>query len=60
VWCYACKNHSKDIPSEFLDVAVQLKKEYKHVVYCQKEKTLIVANDNMYIDKSRECGGFER
>ena len=60
VWCYACVNHSKNIPNELLEVAMQLSKEYKHIIYCCKQNCLVVANDNMYADKSKECEWFER
>jgi len=59
-WCYACRNHSKEIPEEFRETYNLLSKEYKHVVYCKKLNTLIVANDDMWIDKVDTCEGFER
>jgi len=58
-WCYACKNHSKEIPSELKEVHDLLSKEYRHIIYCKKQNALVVANDDMWIDKTTECPGFE-
>ena len=61
-WCYACV-HRGEIPENLLDVASTLSKEYKHIIYCRRMATLIVANDNMWIDKTDPlfgCEYFER
>jgi len=58
-WCYACKNHSKEVPDELKETYNLLSKEYKHIVYCKRQSALIVANDDMWIDKTRECQFFE-
>jgi hypothetical protein len=60
VWCLGCKNASKSIPSDLISLASQLNKEYKYIIYCVKQNCLVVANDNMFIDKTKECPLFER
>lgn len=58
-WCYACKHHSKDIPENYKLVAESLK-EYKHIIYCPIRECLVVANENMWMDKTVECIDFKR
>jgi hypothetical protein len=59
-WCYACKNHTKEIPEKYKVTEELLRKEYKHIIYCAEFDCLVVANDEMWIDKSLECGGFNK
>jgi len=56
-WCYACVHHASDIPEELSGTASQLSREYKHIVYCRRLNTLIVANDDMWIDKTDPAVG---
>ena len=59
-WCYACPNHSTEIPEEFKKVAEELKRHYKHVVYCKAYETLMVAGDKptQVADKLKICEWF--
>ena len=62
-WCYACVNHTTEIPTELSEVAKQLSKEYKHIIFCKVMNSLVVANDNMWIDKTDPvfgCKDFKR
>jgi hypothetical protein len=59
-WCLACKNHTEEIPHERKDEAEEHKKYYKYVIFCKKFNVIVVANDNMWIDKTTTCEGFER
>jgi hypothetical protein len=48
------------MPAKFKETEELLRKEYKHIIYCTKFDCLVVANDEMWIDKSLECGGFNK
>jgi len=56
-WCYGCVNHSEEIPTEFSDIAKLLSREYKYVIYCKVLNILVVANDNMWVDKTDRIFG---
>jgi hypothetical protein len=59
-WCLACKNHTKEIPQERIDEANEHRKYYKYVIFCKKLDAIVVANDDMWIDKTTTCKFFER
>jgi hypothetical protein len=58
-WCLGCKHHDKQIPEKYRMMAEGLK-EYKYKIYCKKYDCLVVANPEMWIDKTVSCEGFER
>jgi hypothetical protein len=58
-WCLGCKHHDKQIPTGLKEMADALK-EYKYKIYCKKYDSIVVANPEMWIDKTVSCEGFER
>jgi hypothetical protein len=54
-----CKHHEYEIPEKYREMAEGLK-EYKYKIYCKKYDSIVVANPEMWIDKTVSCEGFER